>query len=210
MGHDTLSERLTGCTVVVIPEGAVGGVDVRGSAPGTRETDLLSPLNIVQRVHAIVLSGGSAFGLDTAGGVMRYLSEQNIGYPTGVARIPIVPAAILFDLRVGDPSIRPDAESGYRAARNAHSGPVLEGNVGAGAGATVGEMLGIERATKGGIGTCAIESGDGLMVAALMAVNARGDIIDPSTGSVIAGAHFSSPNAGWDRCFFFQRCWRQI
>ena len=188
VGHFTLSERPTGCTVVLTEAGAVAGVDVRGAAPGTRETDLLAPVNTVDRVHAIVLSGGSAFGLDTAGGVMRYLEERQIGFDTGVAKVPIVPAAILFDLGVGDARIRPGADCGYRAASAATSGPVLEGSVGAGAGATVGKLAGTGRAMKGGIGSAAIRLPNGLVVAALAAVNAAGDVIDPSTGRVVAGA----------------------
>jgi L-aminopeptidase/D-esterase-like protein len=188
VGHDTLTQRPTGCTVVLVERGAVAGVDVRGSAPGTRETDLLNPINTVEQVHAIVLSGGSAFGLDAASGVMRYLEERGIGFDTGVARVPIVPAAVLFDLGVGnDPKVRPTAESGYRAAASATSGPVAEGNVGAGAGATVGKLAGRDRAMKGGIGTASLTLPDGLIVAALVAVNAAGDVIDPATGKVIAG-----------------------
>jgi L-aminopeptidase/D-esterase-like protein len=188
VGHHTLSERPTGCTVILTEGGAVGGVDVRGAAPGTRETDLLDPINTVQQVHAIVLSGGSAFGLDTATGVMRYLEERGIGFPTGVARVPIVPAAILFDLGVGGrPDVRPDAQCGYLAAKAATDGPVAEGNVGAGAGATVGKLAGGDRAMKAGIGTASLTLPDGLTVAALVAVNAVGDITDPATGRVVAG-----------------------
>lgn len=189
VGHDTLRERPTGCTVVLAREGAVAGVDVRGGAPGSRETDLLDPVNSVQEVHAVVLSGGSAFGLDTATGVMRWLEEREIGFDTRVAKVPIVPAAILFDLGVGgDPSIRPDAECGYRAAGAAGPGPVAEGSVGAGAGATVGKLGGPGRAMKGGIGTASISLSGGLVVAALVAVNAVGDVVDPATGEVVAGA----------------------
>src|SRR5260221_5251269 len=187
VGHHTLSERPTGCTVIVVEAGAVGGVDVRGAAPGTRETDLLNPVNLVEKVHAIVLAGGSAFGLDAATGVMRYLDERNIGFETPVAKVPIVPAAILFDLGVGDPKIRPTADCGYRAATSATTGPVQEGNVGAGAGATVGKLAGPKRAMKGGIGTASVTLPDGLAVAALVAVNAAGGVVDPSTGKVIAG-----------------------
>ncbi|HEX7085617.1 MAG TPA: P1 family peptidase [Vicinamibacterales bacterium] len=187
VGHVTLSARPTGCTVVLAESGAVAGVDVRGSAPGTRETDLLSPVNTVQRVHAVVLSGGSAFGLDTASGVVRWLEERGIGFETGVARVPIVPAAILFDLGIGDPRIRPDAGCGYKAADGASTRPVEEGSVGAGAGATVGKLHGRAHAMKGGIGSAAIRLPDGLVVAALVAVNAVGDIVDPATGQVIAG-----------------------
>jgi L-aminopeptidase/D-esterase-like protein len=187
VGHHTLSQRPTGCTVVLAEAGAVAGVDVRGSAPGTRETDLLQPVNLVDRVHAIVLSGGSAFGLEAATGVVRYLDERGIGYETAVAKVPIVPAAILFDLALGDPKIRPTADCGYRAARAASAGPLEEGNVGAGAGATVGKMAGGHLAMKGGIGTASIEMPDGLVVAALVAVNAAGDVVDPATGKVVAG-----------------------
>ena len=187
VGHHTLTGRPTGCTVVLAEKGATAGVDVRGSAPGTRETDLLAPTTTVEQVHAIVLSGGSAFGLDTASGVMTYLEQQGVGFKFGGAVIPIVPGAILFDLGVGDPSIRPTADCGFQAARAATDGPVAEGNVGAGAGATVGKMGGRERAMKGGIGSAAITLPNGLVVAALVAVNARGDIIDPATGQVVAG-----------------------
>ena len=188
VGHYTLSERPTGCTVVVIEKGAVGGVDVRGGAPGTRETDLLDPVNSVETIHAVVLSGGSAFGLDAATGVMRFLEEQGVGFETGVAEVPIVVGAILFDLGVGeDPSVRPGAACGYQAALRADASPVAEGNVGAGAGATVGKLQGSRRAMKGGIGTASVTLPDGLTVAALVAVNAIGDVIDPQTGQVIAG-----------------------
>jgi len=187
VGHVTLSERPTGCTVVLAESGTVAGVDVRGAAPGTRETDLLSPVNSVEKVHAIVLAGGSAFGLDAASGVVRWLEEQRIGFDVGVARVPIVPAAILFDLRVGDPRIRPTADCGYRAAGLASAQPVEEGSVGAGAGATVGHARGPEHAMKSGIGSAAVTTKDGLIVAALAAVNSFGDVIDPATGQVIAG-----------------------
>lgn len=187
VGHDTLSKRPTGCTVILVEEGAIAGVDVRGAAPGTRETDLLAPENLVEKVQAIVLSGGSAFGLDAATGVMRYLDEKGVGFDARVAKVPIVPAAVLFDLAVGDPKIRPTAECGYRAAAAATSKPVQEGNVGAGAGATVGKLMGSQHAMKGGLGSAVITLPDGLIVAALVAVNAVGDVIDPSTGQVIAG-----------------------
>jgi L-aminopeptidase/D-esterase-like protein len=188
VGHHTLADRPTGCTVVLAPEGAVAGVDVRGSAPGTRETDLLDPIHTVQEVHGVVLSGGSAFGLDTASGVMRFLEEKDIGFDVGIAKVPIVPSAILFDLGIGGkPEIRPDADCGYRAARAAGSGSVDEGNVGAGAGATVGKALGAERAMKAGVGTAAVRFENGLVVGALIAVNAWGDVIDPATGRIVAG-----------------------
>jgi len=190
VGHWTEKRRPTGCTVVLCERGAVCGVDVRGGAPGTRETDLLRPINTVQQVYGIVLSGGSAYGLDTASGVMRYLEEKGIGYKVGpVITVPIVPAAILIDLAIGDWKIRPTAESGYQACQAATSGKIAEGNVGAGAGATVGKMFGAEFAMKGGLGTASVGAGKtGLTVAALVAVNALGDVRDPKTGAIIAGA----------------------
>jgi L-aminopeptidase/D-esterase-like protein len=188
VGHYTRPERPTGCTVILTEAGAVAGVDVRGSAPGTIETDLLNPTNLVQQVHAIFLSGGSAFGLDVATGVRTYLHEKKIGFPTRAANVPIVPGAILYDLNVGDqPAIWPTADCGYRAARAATDSAVAEGNIGAGAGATVGKSEGAGGAMKGGIGSASITMPDGLIVAALVAVNAFGDIIDPATGKVVAG-----------------------
>ena len=187
VGQFTLSTRPTGCTVILAERGAVAGVDVRGAAPGTRETDLLNPVNLVQQVNAIVLSGGSAFGLDAASGVMKYLEERNIGYDVRVAKVPIVPAAILFDLNIGDPKIHPDASCGYKAAAAATTGPIAEGDVGAGAGATVGKLAGAGRAMKGGLGTASITLANGLTVAAIVAVNAVGDVVDPTTGKVVAG-----------------------
>jgi L-aminopeptidase/D-esterase-like protein len=189
VGHHTLTERPTGCTVILVDgEGAVGGVSQRGGAPGTRETDLLDPLNMVDKVNAVVLSGGSAYGLDAATGTVRYLEEKGIGWKVGSAGVvPIVPAAILFDLPFGGkPSVRPTADCGYKAAEAATDGPVAEGNVGAGAGATVGKM-GMNRSMKGGVGSAAITLPNGLVVAAIVAANAVGDIIDPETGSVVAG-----------------------
>jgi L-aminopeptidase/D-esterase-like protein len=190
VGHFTLSERPTGCTVVLVDgAGAVGGVSQRGAAPGTRETDLLDPLNMVERVNAIVLTGGSAYGLDAAQGVVRYLEERKVGYPIAGTVVPIVPAAVLMDLAFGGSStIRPTADCGYRAATTASNGPVAEGNVGAGAGATVGKLLGgNERAMKAGLGSASISLPSGLVVAAIAAVNAVGDVIDPTTGTVVAG-----------------------
>jgi L-aminopeptidase/D-esterase-like protein len=187
VGHHTLTDRPTGCTVILTEAGATAGVDVRGMAPATRETDLLSPADIVQQIHAITLSGGSAFGLDAASGVMKYLEEKGIGFPFGGAHVPTVPGASLFDLIVGNPLIRPTADCGYRAAKAATNAPVVEGNVGAGTGATVGKTGGRDRAMKAGIGSAAITMPDGLIVAALVAVNAAGDIIDPATGKVVAG-----------------------
>jgi len=187
VGHAQESESLTGCTVVLCRKGAVGGVDVRGGAPGTRETDLLDPVNLVEKVNAILLAGGSAYGLDAATGVMRYLEEQKIGFNTGAGIVPIVPAAILFDLNLGRSDVRPDAEMGYRAAASAGHDAVLEGNVGAGTGASVGKMFGINQAMKSGIGTASIEIGGGVVTGALAAVNAFGDVIDPKTGEILAG-----------------------
>jgi len=187
VGHATDTAGMTGCTVVICRSGAVGGVDVRGSAPGTRETDLLRPENLVEKVHAVVLTGGSAFGLDAAGGVMRYLEERNIGYNTGAARVPIVPAAVLFDLAVGDSKARPDASMGYTACESARDDEAREGNVGAGMGCSVGKVLGAGTAMKGGLGTAVREAG-GVLVGAIVAVNAVGDVIDPATGEIIAGA----------------------
>jgi L-aminopeptidase/D-esterase-like protein len=187
VGHYTDKEAVTGCTVVLCPTGAVAGVDVRGSAPGTRETDLLRPGNLVEKVQAVVLSGGSAFGLDAASGVVRYLEERGFGHETMVARVPIVTAAILFDLNVGSSKIRPGAEEGYKACVEATDKKVAEGCVGAGTGATVGKILGIERATKSGVGTASCKIGDDIIVAALVVVNAIGDIIDHKTGKIVAG-----------------------
>ena len=194
VGHFTLTQRPTGCTVVLAKDGTTGSVDVRGGAPGTRETDLLNPVNDVQIVNAIVLSGGSAYGLDAASGTMRWLDEHHIGYPVGSAGVvPIVPSAILIDLWFGgDPKIRPGADCGYRAAEAATSDPVKEGNVGAGAGATIGKMRGVTASGNGGpmkagVGSYAIQMPDGLVVAAMVAVNALGDVIDPATGHVVAG-----------------------
>ncbi len=189
VGHFTDSRRPTGCTVLIFEKGATAGVDVRGSAPGTRETDLLSPTNSVQQVQAILLSGGSAFGLDAATGVVRYLDEHGLGFHVGAVVVPIVPAAILYDLGIGDPKIRPTAESGYKACQNASSGKVAEGNVGAGAGATVGKMFGPKQAMKSGLGTASIRVGKtGVVVGAIVAVNAVGDVVDPESGKIIAGA----------------------
>jgi L-aminopeptidase/D-esterase-like protein len=188
VGHYTDLEAATGCTVVLCEEGAVGGVAVRGAAPGTRETDLLRPMHLVRRAHAVLLAGGSAFGLDAAAGVMRYLEERNCGFDTGVARVPIVPGAVLFDLAIGDPTVRPDAEAGYQACLAATDGPVAEGNAGAGAGATVGKLLGLGQAMKGGLGTASQRIGGGIVVGAIAAVNPLGDIVDPQTGSILAGA----------------------
>jgi L-aminopeptidase/D-esterase-like protein len=191
VGHVTLNERPTGCTVILAEAGAVAGVDVRGSAPGTIETDLLDPVNLVQQVHAVFLSGGSAFGLDVATGVRKYLYERQIGFETRAGKVPIVPGAIVFDLAVGNrPDVWPTADCGYRAAQSATAGPVAEGNVGAGAGATVGKTGGGAGPMKGGLGTASISVAFGtssLVVAAIVVVNAVGDVIDPANGRVVAG-----------------------
>ena len=194
VGHWTNLEAATGCTVVLCTQGAVAGVDVRGGAPGTRETDLLDPLCVVERVHAVLLGGGSAFGLAAADGVMQWLEERGIGYNVGVAKVPIVPAAILFDLGLGSASVRPTAASGYAACKAANDGAVAQGNVGAGAGATVGKLLGPLRAMKGGLGCASRQIEGGVIVAALVAVNAVGNIVDPHSGQVIAGARAVSGN----------------
>ncbi|MEK9720847.1 MAG: P1 family peptidase [Quisquiliibacterium sp.] len=193
VGHFTDERRPTGCTVILACDGAIGAVDVRGAAPGTRETDLLAPVNLVEQVHAVLLAGGSAFGLDAAAGVVRWLDERGIGLPVGPARVPIVPAAILFDLWLGDHRIRPDAQAGYAACEAAGGSRVQEGNVGAGAGATVGKLFGIERAMKGGIGSAAVRVG-GITVGAIVAVNPVGDVIDPDGGGIIAGSR--GPDGG--------------
>lgn len=188
VGHAQDQDALTGCTVVLAESGAVGGIDQRGGAPGTRETDLLHPQHLVEHVHAILLAGGSAFGLDAASGVMRYLEERQIGFAAGPAHVPIVPAAILFDLGVGRADIRPDSEMGYQACLNASAERPAEGNVGAGTGATVGKILGMGQAMKSGIGTASLGLGGGLVVGAIAAVNVFGDIVDPASGQIVAGA----------------------
>lgn len=191
VGHFSDSRRPTGCTAVLCPQGAVGGVDVRGAAPGTRETDLLHPSNLVQEVHGIMLAGGSAWGLDAATGAVRWLEEQGAGLNIGVGRIPLVPAAVLFDVMMGDMRIRPDAAAGYAACRNAGpdsgTGRPAEGSVGAGAGAVVGKVFGHERAMKGGIGTASFTV-DGVTVGAIIACNALGDVFNPFNGELLAGA----------------------
>ena len=186
VGNTQDEEALTGCTVILCRKGAVAGVDVRGGAPGTRETDLLDPVNLVEKVHAVVLAGGSAFGLEAASGVMRYLEEKKIGLNTGAAKVPIVPAAILYDLSLGRADLRPDSAMGYRAAAAASSRAPAEGNVGAGTGASVGKMRGMKHAMKSGLGTWSINL-NGLIIGALVAVNAIGDVIDPENGKMLAG-----------------------
>ena len=194
VGHFTDTRRPTGCSVVIARAGAVAGVDVRGAAPGTRETDLLHPSNLVDRAHAILLAGGSAWGLDAAAGVMRWLEEQGIGLDVRFGLVPIVPAAVLFDLPVGDARIRPDAQAGYLACQAASRQPPAQGNVGAGAGALVGKLFGLARAMRGGIGSASVTL-DGVTVGALVACNALGDVIDPDTAQVIAGARTTDGKA---------------
>src|SRR5512134_825953 len=187
VGHAQDDAALTGCTVILCEAGAVGGVDQRGGAPGTRETDLLRPMHRVEQVHGVLLTGGSAFGLDAAGGVMRYLEERGIGFDVGVARVPIVPAAVIFDLAIGHADVRPGAAMAYQACLNATTDPVIEGSVGAGTGATVGKLLGMQNATKSGLGSACVEIAGGLLVGAIAVMNALGDVIDPRDGEIIAG-----------------------
>ncbi len=187
VGHAQDNEALTGCTVILCRKGATAGVDVRGGAPGTRETDLLSPVNLVDKVHAVVLAGGSAFGLDAASGVMKYLEENKIGFNTGAAKVPIVPSAILYDLNIGRADVRPDPAMGYDAAASASSDAPAEGNFGAGTGASVGKMFGAKLSTKSGVGTASMNIGGGVIVGALVVVNTWGDVIDPQTNEIIAG-----------------------
>lgn len=188
VGHAQSQEGITGCTVVLCEKGATAGVAVRGGAPGTRETDLLNPTEMVQNIHGVILSGGSAFGLDAAGGVMEYLESKNIGFDVGVTKVPIVCGAVIFDLVIGNYKIRPDKSMGYEACINSEvTTKDFQGNIGAGLGATVGKILGPENAMKGGLGSAAFQIGD-LQVGAIVAVNALGDIIDPNNNSIIAGA----------------------
>lgn len=188
VGHAQDMEALTGCTVILCPPNTVGGIDQRGGAPGTRETDLLRPVHLVNQVNAILLTGGSAYGLDAAAGVMRFCEENGMGFTFGPSRVPIVPAATLFDLYIGDPKVRPDGEMGYQACLNASEDQPEEGNVGAGTGAVVGKILSLKMAMKSGIGTASVDIGGGGKVAAIVAVNAFGDVIDPDTSEIIAGA----------------------
>ena len=187
VGHATDREGLTGCTSVIFDEPAVVGVDVRGSSPGTRETDRLSPTGTMRRTHALLLTGGSAFGLAAVEGVVDFLEERGIGLNVGVARVPLVSAAVLFDLVVGSPAARPDPEMGYEAAASAKNGDFAQGSVGAGTGATVGKALGMERAMKGGIGSASVALDNGLVVGALAAVNAFGGVRNPDSGKILAG-----------------------
>lgn len=188
VGHAQDPQALTGCTVVLCKRGAIGGVDQRGGAPGTRETDALRPMHLVHKAHAVVLAGGSAYGLDAASGVMRYLEEKKVGFNTGVARVPIVPSAILYDLAVGACDIRPDANMGYSACLSASSPNIQQGNIGAGCGATVGKIFGMGQAMKSGLGSASIDVGGGIIVAAMIAVNAFGDVVDYHSGQILAGA----------------------
>ena len=186
IGHAQDLDAATGCTVVIGEAGLTAGVDVRGGAPGTRETDLLDPVNLVEQIHAIILAGGSAFGLDAASGVVQYLEEKKIGLDVFVTKVPIVCGAVLFDLTIGDHKVRPDKEMGYQACLNANDTECAEGCVGAGTGATVGKILGMERCMKSGLGTYCLQAGD-LKIGAIVAVNCLGDVIDPKTGGILAG-----------------------
>ena len=190
VGHATDMVALTGCTVILCEEGAIAGVDVRGSAPGTRETDAIKPTNLVAKAHAVLLTGGSAFGLDAAAGVMQFLEEGGYGHSVGPVNVPIVPAAVIFDLSIGDSEVRPDSKLGYLACLNANSGPVKEGNVGAGTGATVGKILGMNMCMKSGLGTASVRitASGNLRVGAIVVVNALGDVVDAHTGDIVAGA----------------------
>lgn len=188
VGNDTDRENATGCTVILCPGGATAAVDVRGGAPGTRETDLLGPGRLVQQIHAVLLAGGSAFGLAAADGVMRFLNDRGTGYPAGPAHVPIVPAAVIFDLGLGSSTVFPDATSGWRAAVAANADLLEEGSVGAGTGATVGKVLGIQNATKGGLGTASLALPGNVVVGALVVVNAFGDVVNPVNGQIVAGA----------------------
>jgi L-aminopeptidase/D-esterase-like protein len=198
VGNATHMEGVTGCTAVLFEgqEGAVVGVDVRGSSPGTRETDRLGPVGAVRPTHALLLTGGSAFGLAAVDGVVRFLEEEEVGLDMGVARIPLVSAAVLFDVVVGDPSVRPDAAMGYAAASAAMSGDFAQGSVGAGTGATVGKVLGMDRAMKGGLGSASAYLAGGLVVGALAAVNAFGEVRDPQTRKVLAGPRLEGGTLG--------------
>ena len=191
VGHATNSAARTGCTVILCPTGATAGVDVRGAAPGTRETEALRPGRLVQKAHAVLLTGGSAFGLDAAGGVVEYLEAQNVGFPAGPVRVPIVPAAVIFDLGVGDANVRPDRQMGYQACLNATDEPVTMGAVGAGTGATVGKAPGVT-SSPGGVGSACIRLDSGLIVAAIVVVNALGNVVHPESGEILAGGKENS------------------
>jgi L-aminopeptidase/D-esterase-like protein len=186
VGHASNREAMTGCTVILCEEGAVGGVEIRGSATGTRQIDSLYPVHVVQEVHAILLTGGSSFGLDAAGGVVRYLEERGKGFDVGVTHVPVVPTAVIFDLPLGDYRVRPDADMAYQACLHASSEAVEEGSVGVGTGATVGKLFDLERACKGGVGTASLEAG-GVIVGVIAAVNALGDVVDERSGEILVG-----------------------
>lgn len=188
VGHSTSMEGLTGCTVIIYEEGATGGVDVRGSAPGTRETDLFKAENMVDKVHAVVLSGGSAFGLEAASGVMKYLEDQDIGFDVGVTKVPIVASAVIFDLNLGDYKIRPDFNMGFDAAKSASTSENRQGPIGCGMGATVGKILGPNSAMKSGLGSATIEIGE-LKISAMVSVNSFGDVYEYKSGKQIAGLY---------------------
>lgn len=188
VGHSQSNEGMTGCTVVICEDGATAGVDVRGSAPGTRETDLLNAEKMVNKIHAVLLSGGSAFGLDAAGGVMKFLEDKKIGFDVGVTKVPIVSGAVIFDLDIGDYSIRPNFNMGYLAAKNAKEEEKSQGNIGCGMGATVGKILGPEYSMKSGIGSASMNVGN-LWVGAIIAVNSFGDVYDYETNNILAGAY---------------------
>ncbi|MFF6016547.1 P1 family peptidase [Lysinibacillus fusiformis] len=205
VGHRENEEGITGCTALLMEGGAVCGVDVRGSAPGTRETDALDPINEIDRVHGICLSGGSAFGLDAATGVMQFLEERGIGVDAGVAKIPIVPSAVLFDLFIGDPQARPTAQMGYEAAQAAQVGSFQNGNIGAGYGATVGKLAGPDFAMKGGLGSASIAGKDGLIAGAIVAVNAVGDVKNPNTRQILAGARNPQTGQWLDCCAYLEQ-----
>lgn len=204
VGHRENEEGITGCTALLMEGGAVCGVDVRGSAPGTRETDALDPINEIDRVHGICLSGGSAFGLDAATGVMQFLEERGIGVDAGVAKIPIVPSAVLFDLFIGDPQARPTALMGYEAAQAAQVGSFQNGNIGAGYGATVGKLAGPDFAMKGGLGSASIAGKDELIAGAIVAVNAVGDVKNPNTRQILAGARNPQTGQWLDCCAYLE------
>lgn len=205
VGHYTDLENATGCTVVICSQGAVGGVDVRGSSPGTRETDLLCPGNMIEKVHAVLLGGGSAYGLDAASGVMHYLEERGIGFRTRDAVVPIVPAAIIYDLGLVTSNVRPDQICGYHACEAALSHRVDEGTVGAGTGATIGKAMGMERAVKGGVGTASFTMNDGIVIGSLAVVNAVGGIVDPDTGCIVAGPRRDGNHGFYDSVAFMSQ-----
>jgi L-aminopeptidase/D-esterase-like protein len=187
VGHAENMDALTGCTVILCPHGAIAGVSQRGGSPGTRETDLLRPMHMIEKIHALLLTGGSAYGLDAAGGVMRWLEEKKIGFNTGSAIVPIVPAAVIYDLAIGDPKVRPTAEMGYQACENSKNSKPRYGNTGAGTGATVGKILGMSQATKSGVGTSSRMVGGGAIIGAIAVVNAFGDILNDQCKEIIAG-----------------------